>query len=56
MLEGYELKTGKTVTANAVRTRIGWRGGGNRVDGAGRAIRLRIVMRPAKRYSFRFIA
>ncbi len=30
MLEGYELKTGKTVTANAVRTRIGWRGGDNR--------------------------
>ena len=55
-LEGYTLKTCETVTANSVRTRVGWRGRGSHVASHGQAIRLRVAMRSAKLYSFRFVA
>ena len=53
-LEGYTLKTCETITANAIETRVAWRGAGSRIAMEKQAVRLRVVMRSAKLYSFRF--
>ncbi|MCZ6633589.1 MAG: hypothetical protein O7G87_09305 [bacterium] len=54
-LEGYELKDCETVTANAIQARVGWKGSGCRIPVDGQPVRLRVVMRSAKLYSFRFV-
>ena len=50
-IEGYTLKTCETVTANAITTRVSWKS--DRITTGG-PVRLRVVMRSAKLYSFRF--
>jgi hypothetical protein len=52
-IEGYALKDCDTTTANAIKTRVSWRGG-NRITVDG-PIRLRMVIRSTKLYSFRFV-
>ena len=53
-LEGYTLKTCETLTANAIRAPIAWRGPERRIALDRQTLRLRVVMRSAKLYSFRF--
>jgi hypothetical protein len=53
-LEGYTLKTCETITANAIETPVAWRGPGSHIAVDRQAVRLRVVMRSAKLYSFRF--
>ena len=53
-LEGYTLKTCETIVANDIRTRVVWRGPGGRIAVEKRTVRLRVVMRSAKLYSFQF--
>jgi hypothetical protein len=53
-LEGYTLKTCETVTANAITYRVAWRGAGRRIAIKEQPVRMRVVMRSAKLYSFRF--
>ncbi|MDP6702339.1 MAG: hypothetical protein QGH25_21975, partial [Candidatus Latescibacteria bacterium] len=54
-LEGYALTECKTITANAIKCRVGWKGT-ERIGVAGEPVRLRVVMRSAKLYSFRFVS
>lgn len=53
-LEGYTLKTCETITANDIRVRVAWHGPGGRIAVESRTVRLRVVMRSAKLYSFQF--
>ena len=54
-LEGYALMECETVTANAIKCRVGWKGT-ERIGVAGKPVRLRVVMRSAKLYSLRFVS
>ena len=53
-IEGYTLKTCETIVANAIKTPVSWRGAGRRIAPDRQRLRLRIAMRSAKLYSFRF--
>ena len=53
-IEGYTLKTCETITANAITKRVSWKEIGPQIKIKG-PIRLRVVMRSTKLYSFRFV-
>ena len=53
-LEGYGLKECETVTANAIKSRVTWKGADRRIAVTTKPVRMRVVMRSAKLYSFRF--
>lgn len=53
-IAGYTLNTCETITANAINTRISWKNIGHRITAEG-PVRLRVVMRSTKFYSFRFV-
>ena len=55
-LEGYTLETCQTVAANAIGCRVAWRGTGRRIRVEKKSLRMRVVMRSAKLYSFRFVS
>jgi hypothetical protein len=52
-IEGYALKDCETVTNNAIAARVSWTGPGHKIPSE-EPIRLRVAMRSAKLYSFRF--
>ena len=54
--EGYALTTCETIVANAIKAPVSWQGKGRRIATDGQRLRLRIAMRSAKLYSFRFIS
>ena len=53
-LEGYTFKECQTVTANAIQKKVSWEAGGTNITASG-PIRLRVIMRATKLYSFRFV-
>lgn len=53
-IEGYTFKDCKTVTSNAIQKHVSWNGIGSRISTDG-PIRLRVIMRATKLYSFRFV-
>ena len=53
-LQGYTHKECQTVTANAIQKRVSWKGVGTRIA-ANAPVRLRVIMRGTKLYSFRFV-
>ena len=54
-VEGYTLKTCETIVANAVKAGVSWQGVGRRIPTDRGPLRLRVAMRSAKLYSFRFV-
>lgn len=54
-VEGYTLKTCETIVANAIKAGVSWQGAGRRIPTDRGPLRLRVVMRSAKLYSFRFV-
>lgn len=53
-IDGYTFGTCETVVANAITTRVSWKGIGSKISVDG-PIRLRVAMRSTKLYSFRFV-
>jgi len=53
-IEGYTLKTCETITANAITKRVSWKDTGHRINNQS-PLRLRVVMRATKLYSFQFV-